>query len=761
MNIDSSFVRLPFFYESERIAPEISAIGSAPWLVHPRGWSGHQVLPLVSVGGQSDLTQLYGKFSPTYSLTRLPSIIALMNSFGVVVGRSMLMSVAAETDAPKIIDIGYYWANRVRIVIPLAGCSSGIFWHCGDESINIPNGEAWLINGWKGMFYRNRSEERLLVLVIETVGSPSFWSLVLSGDRSGKSGGKTPLIRRKVEVCGGSPKPLLTERREPRNFVSPWLVEGVVSRLLRLIGPTLVEGHDRYLRMIEGVLRDFAQHWHSVFGVYGQDRAGTREYQGALDHLIARSARVASTLTLPNGLGIATLLHRALVVDAIRSETAAMGTFLTPELTRRISAAKESHDGNGPGGTGFLNGSRQNVNADACVPENAVSNLVEAYSGGATVGTGKRKPSSKDRDTASSPVSRIVDSRKANNLPDAEFASAGSPIRDHGLSSILNELSISLLVSTYQSNKVLSVTGSDGELYLQSYPILRPMGMCLNGNRLAIGALKSIEVYMGSHGGVVENGGGRSPAGQFLLRNSHITGSIDIHELAWADDGLWFVNTRFSCLCRLDPEFSFVPSWMPDFVSQCLPEDRCHLNGLEVVDGKPRYVTALGTTDSPGGWRENRSYGGVLIDVQSNETICRGLSMPHSPRWYQDHLWLLDSGSGSLSIVDERGGVLEAVVSMRGFTRGLVFFDRYAFVGLSQVRESAVFSGIPLTDRIQNLVCGISVVDIYSGEIVGSAVFDNSIQEVFSIALVPDSSSAKIFGSAGSETAEQFASPQR
>jgi hypothetical protein len=104
----------------------------------------------------------------------------------------------------------------------------------------------------------------------------------------------------------------------------------------------------------------------------------------------------------------------------------------------------------------------------------------------------------------------------------------------------------------------------------------------------------------------------------FLPRSSDVTGDIGIHEMAWAGaeaDELWVVNTRFSCLCTLDPAYSFVPQWQPPFITALAAEDRCHLNGLAIVDGCPRYVTALGRTDVRNGWRAGKARGGVLMSV--------------------------------------------------------------------------------------------------------------------------------------------------
>src|SRR5262249_59959363 len=113
----------------------------------------------------------------------------------------------------------------------------------------------------------------------------------------------------------------------------------------------------------------------------------------------------------------------------------------------------------------------------------------------------------------------------------------------------------------------------------------------------------------------------REPAGRhdacYLPRSAHVTGAIQIHEMAWAGEELWFVNTRFSCLCTRDRDHSFVPRWRPPFISALAAEDRCHLNGLAMVQGQPRYVTALGATDGPAGWRANKKNGGILLEVPS------------------------------------------------------------------------------------------------------------------------------------------------
>ena len=93
--------------------------------------------------------------------------------------------------------------------------------------------------------------------------------------------------------------------------------------------------------------------------------------------------------------------------------------------------------------------------------------------------------------------------------------------------------------------------------------------------------------------------------------------------------------------------------------------------------------------------------------------------MPHSPRWHDGRLWVLESGRGKLAVVDPATGAREDVAEVPGFARGLTFAGRYALIGLSRVREHT-FDGLPLTrDRTEPLQCGVWIVDTVTGEIAG------------------------------------------
>jgi uncharacterized protein (TIGR03032 family) len=180
-----------------------------------------------------------------------------------------------------------------------------------------------------------------------------------------------------------------------------------------------------------------------------------------------------------------------------------------------------------------------------------------------------------------------------------------------------------------------------------------------------------------------------------------------------------------------------VPRWRPPFVSALAAEDRCHLNGLALVDGRPRYVTALGETDTRDGWRPSKPQGGCLIDVPDGQVIARGLSVPHSPRWHGGRLWMLESGTGQLVLIDPADGRPQIVTELTGFARGLALSGPYAFVGLSKIRPTSAMDGVPLARQRNELKCGVAVVDVRAGRVVARLEFQTAVEEIFDVQLLP------------------------
>jgi uncharacterized protein (TIGR03032 family) len=297
------------------------------------------------------------------------------------------------------------------------------------------------------------------------------------------------------------------------------------------------------------------------------------------------------------------------------------------------------------------------------------------------------------------------------------------------------------------------------------------MGLAVDGDRLTIGTANQVW-FLRNAPDIAPR---VAPVGRhdacFLPRSCHVTGDIGVHELAWASSRgqesgvrgqesgssptpdscrltpeLWLVNTRFSCLCTLHPDYSFMPRWRPPFITALAHEDRCHLNGLAVVDGRPRYVTALGETDTRDGWRAVKASGGCLMDVPSGAVVSRGLSMPHSPRWHAGRLWVLESGTGSLLQVDAASGRRELVATLPGFTRGLAFSGQYALIGLSKIRATSAMDGVPLAQLRHELKCGVAAVDLRTGELAGLLEFQTAVEEIFDVQVLASARFPEVVG---------------
>ena len=303
------------------------------------------------------------------------------------------------------------------------------------------------------------------------------------------------------------------------------------------------------------------------------------------------------------------------------------------------------------------------------------------------------------------------------------------------------ENTLSLAFTTYQTGKLFFIgLQPDGRLSIFERTFNRCMGLCADDNTLYMSSLYQLWRF--------ENffEEGQSHEGfdrMYVPVNGHTTGDLDIHDVAVMDDGqVVFVNTLFSCLSVLDPKHSFTPIWQPKFISKLAAEDRCHLNGLAMENGKPKYVTAVAQADVADGWRDHRQDGGCIIDVTNDEIIATGLSMPHSPRVYQDKLWVLNSGTGEFGTVDRENGKFDPVAFCPGYMRGLTFVGDYAIVGLSKARGNKTFSGLALDDRLADkkaeAQCALQIIDLKSGDIVNWLKIDGVVEELYDVVALPN-----------------------
>lgn len=309
-----------------------------------------------------------------------------------------------------------------------------------------------------------------------------------------------------------------------------------------------------------------------------------------------------------------------------------------------------------------------------------------------------------------------------------------------GFGQWLSSHGVSLAFTSYQTGNLFLVgVTPNGAVSFHQQVYQRAMGVHAQTDRLYIGGLYQIwrlENVLAAD----ERANGHFDR-LFVPRNAQTVGDVDVHEVSVDQTGrIVFVNTKFSCLATVSLKYGFRPIWKPEFISRLAAEDRCHLNGLAMQDGLPKYVTAVSRSDVLGGWRQRRHEGGVLIDVQSNRIVTDQLSMPHSPRVWNGQIYALDSGRGWLIRIDPETGEKEDIAFCPGFLRGMTIWNGFAIATISLPRDGS-FAGLELDEALRRRDgdpwCGVLVISLQSGDIVEHVRLDGAIKELFDVAVIP------------------------
>jgi uncharacterized protein (TIGR03032 family) len=301
---------------------------------------------------------------------------------------------------------------------------------------------------------------------------------------------------------------------------------------------------------------------------------------------------------------------------------------------------------------------------------------------------------------------------------------------------------VSLAFTTYQTGKLFLVGHRPGEDRLSVFErtFNRAMGLWADGQTLWLSTLFQLWRFENLlRPGNSHDGHDRL----YVPKVGNTTGDVDVHDVAVEASGrVVFVVTKFNCLATTSERASFTPLWRPPFVSRLVPEDRCHLNGLALHQGRVSHATAVSTSDVADGWRDRRADGGCVLEVPSGRMLATGLSMPHSPRVYQGRLWLLNSGTGFLGSIDLAGGPFVPLAFCPGYLRGLAFVGDYAVVGLSRPRHEKTFSGLDLDRQLATrgaeARCGLCVIDLRTGDTVEWIRLDGMATELYDVAVLPD-----------------------
>lgn len=306
---------------------------------------------------------------------------------------------------------------------------------------------------------------------------------------------------------------------------------------------------------------------------------------------------------------------------------------------------------------------------------------------------------------------------------------------------LLMKLNCSLVISTYQAGKLIFLSPKNEEHLIQlPRTFNKPMGIAFleNSDKMILACKDEVILFADSPElAACYPKKTNTYDALYMPRATYHSGPLDIHDLSWGEKGIYAVNTLFSCIVTIDHNYNFVPVWIPPFIKDLKSEDKCHLNGLVMLDQKPKYATAFNQGNSYQSWRNGVTTDGVLMDIESNEIIAANLKMPHSPRLFNNQLFLLFSATGEIVKIDPESGSYDVVTRVSGFVRGMAYYKDFLFIGLSKLRQnSSTFAKLEIAKKSLN--AGIAIVHLPSGSLYGEIKYHASVDEIYDVQVLPD-----------------------
>jgi len=348
-----------------------------------------------------------------------------------------------------------------------------------------------------------------------------------------------------------------------------------------------------------------------------------------------------------------------------------------------------------------------------------------------------------------------------------------SRMNSEKFSKILKDFKISLAITSYHSNRLFFLKSDNVNIKISSYKFKSPMGLYIDKDKLTIGTYTQIinfkrndkvlnQIQNGSlddetkyTSKILEKDKEKMKQWRnnrekelkiikeadtlYHLINSVTTGMINIHDIAWEDNKIWMVNSTFSCLSTLDQNYNFIAEWKPAFITNLVAQDKCHLNGMAMVNGKPKYVTTFNKSNDKDFWKKEREHNGTLIDIDTNEILLNNLIMPHSPKYYQNNIYFSEAGTGIVFKYNLETKEKEEIVKLQGFTRGIAFYDTFMFIGLSQVRSSDIQNPLPLTLMYNQTFSGVWIINLEDNSEVAYYRFEDDVEQVYDINIIENS----------------------
>ena len=307
---------------------------------------------------------------------------------------------------------------------------------------------------------------------------------------------------------------------------------------------------------------------------------------------------------------------------------------------------------------------------------------------------------------------------------------------------LLKKLNCSIAISTYQAGKLVFISAKDEDSLTQlPRNFQKVMGIAedYKNQKLALACKDEIIIFKNSKElALYYPKAPNKYDALYMPRATFHTGALDIHDLSFGEnEELFAVNTLFSSIVKIDTNYNFTPYWSPPQIDKITGEDRCHLNGMAMKNGMPKYATAFNDGNTPQSWRDKITESGVIYDIENNKMIAKDLAMPHTPRIYNNELYVLLSATGELVKINKENGTYDVVVKIGGFVRGMSLHKDYLFIGQSKLRKnSSTFGKLPFAKDANQ--AGIVIVHLPTKSITGKITYLTSLDEIYDIHILAD-----------------------
>ncbi|KRA46416.1 aspartyl/asparaginyl beta-hydroxylase domain-containing protein [Pseudoxanthomonas sp. Root630] len=320
MKLEAPFIQLPMRYDADRLAQEVLAIGEGAWREHPQKFAGNSMLPLVAVDGDPANEEFAGEMRPTSELERCPYLQQVLASIGTTVGRTRLMRLSGGAEVKRHADQGYYWAERVRVHVPII-TQPTVRFECDTSAVNMAAGECWIFDTWRQHRVLNQDERQRIHLVCDTVGGERFWGHVRAGrrvqaDAMEPAAGWAPAP---VDYQPGATPAITFEHYNVPVVMSPWELRRHLEFLLDESAP--FPHLDAVRQMVDRLCRD----WRALWAARGAEAIALPDYRRRIQQFVQEARPAVGTAALRNELPLMPAIMLMAVRPAVQEAPGAHG----------------------------------------------------------------------------------------------------------------------------------------------------------------------------------------------------------------------------------------------------------------------------------------------------------------------------------------------------------------------------------------------------------------------------------------------------